>query len=71
MVESGAGRRGASAKSVRVSVSFDMDDYAAIKDIAKTNRVSAAWVVRDAVTTYLNARAPLFVNALRGPATDR
>ena len=56
------------AKSVRVSVSFDVTDYAAIKGIAKTKRVSAAWVVRDAVTNYLNAQVPLFASDRRSNA---
>ena len=45
---------------VRVSISFAAADYAAIRNIAREKRVSAAWVVRDAVTSYLDARAPLF-----------
>ena len=47
------------ARPVRVSVSFDAADYAEIKDIARYKRVSTAWVVRDAVASYLNARTPL------------
>ena len=50
----------AAAGSVRVSVSFDAVDYAEIKGIAKDKRVSAAWVVREAVASYLDARTPLF-----------
>ncbi len=50
---------------VRVSISFDAADYAEIKDIARDKRVSTAWVVRDAVTSYLNARAPLFARDRR------
>ena len=45
---------------VRVSVSLGVDDYADLKSIAKDKRVSLAWVVRDAVSDYLNARSPLF-----------
>ena len=52
--------------SVRVSISFDAADYAEIQGIARDKRVSTAWVVRDAVTSYLNARAPLFARDLRG-----
>ena len=48
------------AGSVRMSVSFDADDYAEIQGIAKTKRVSAAWVVREAVANYLSDRIPLF-----------
>ena len=47
------------ARPVRVSVSFDAADYAEIKDIARYKRVSTAWVVRDAVASYLDARTPL------------
>lgn len=47
------------ARPVRVSVSFDAADYAEIKDIAKYKRVSTAWVVRDAVASYLDAQTPL------------
>lgn len=48
------------AASVRVSVSLDPHDYAEIKGIAQEKRVSAAWVVREAVANYLSARTPLF-----------
>lgn len=57
-------------RSVRVSISFDAADYAEIKDIARDKRVSTAWVVRDAVTSYLNARAPLFARDRRGETSD-
>lgn len=46
--------------TVRVSVSFTAADYAEIKRIAADQRVSVAWVVREAVTNYLDARTPLF-----------
>lgn len=54
------------AGPVRVSVSFDAEDYAELKGIAKDKRVSTAWVVRDAVASYLDARAPLFARERRG-----
>ena len=54
------------AKSIRVSVSFDVADYAAIKRIAKRKRVSTAWVVRDAVASYLGSQVPLFARGPRG-----
>ena len=47
------------AGPVRVSVSFDPGDYADIKNIARNGRVSVAWVVREAVTRYLDSRTPL------------
>ena len=52
--------------TVRMSVSFDAEDYAEIKGIAKDKRVSAAWVVRDAVTSYLDTRVPLLARERGG-----
>lgn len=51
---------------MRLSVSVDAVDYADLKRIAAEKRVSIAWVVRDAVATYLDARAPLFARTDRG-----
>lgn len=60
----GTGRK--TDRPVRVSVSFDAADYAELKDIARYKRVSTAWVVRDAVASYLDARAPLLSRDRRG-----
>ena len=60
MAKRKAGTKKKANGPVRVSVSFDAGDYAELKGIAKTRRVSTAWVVRDAVISYLNARTPLF-----------
>ena len=38
----------------RVSVSFDADDYRALRDLAHQNDVSAAWIIRRAVTHFLS-----------------
>ena len=51
---------------MRLSVSVDAVDYADLKKIASEKRVSVAWVVRDAVAAYLDARAPLFARMGRG-----
>ena len=67
MTENRPGAMPTVTRTLRVSVSFDVDDYAALKRIAQAKRVSAAWVVRDAVTNYLNAQVPLF--ASDGPGT--
>ena len=45
---------------VRMSGSLDANDYADLKVIAEKKRVSLAWVVRDAVSDYFDARNPLF-----------
>lgn len=46
-------------RTVRASVSFPEDQYAELERIAQEQRVSLAWVVRDAVQTYLVQRWPL------------
>ena len=51
---------------VRMSVSVDAVDYAGLKEVAEEKRVSIAWVVRDAVAAYLDARTPLFARKDRG-----
>jgi hypothetical protein len=45
---------------VRASVSFEQADYRELTTIARSKRVSVAWVVREAVRSYLAARSPLF-----------
>ena len=37
-----------------------MDEYRELKRISKRNRVSVAWLVRNAVTDFLEAQTPLF-----------
>jgi len=56
-------------QSVRASVSLPAEDYAELEAIARDQRVSLAWVVRDAVTRYLDGRRPLFANrnGIEGP----
>ena len=44
--------------TVRASVSFPEDQYAELEHIAQRQRVSLAWVVREAVQTYLVTRSP-------------
>lgn len=45
--------------TVRISVSFPEDQYAELELIAQQQRVSLAWVVREAVQSYLVTRWPL------------
>jgi predicted DNA-binding protein len=42
-------------ESSRVSVTFPSEHYAKLQNIAKRNKVSVAWVVRDAVELYLSS----------------
>lgn len=42
------------AKSVRTTVSVPEELYANLAKAAKTNRVSTAWVIREALRLYLD-----------------
>ena len=46
--------------SVRLSISLPAEQYEYLEQVAKRQRVSLAWVVRDAVLRYMDAEAPLF-----------
>ena len=50
-------------ETVRVSVSFPRPVHAELERIASANKVSLAWVVREAAEKYLKDRWPLFPNA--------
>jgi predicted DNA-binding protein len=52
-------------KPVRVSVSFPPEIYHTLEAIAKQNKVSLAWIVRDATEKYIDNRWPLFAEAER------
>lgn len=54
------GRSADAAPKQRVSISLDPADHAELKRIAARQRVSLAWVVREAVRDYIDQRAPLF-----------
>lgn len=45
--------------TVRASVSFPEDQYAELERLAQVHRVSLAWVVREAVQSYLVTRRQL------------
>lgn len=53
-------RPGQAKEGTRASVTFPADLYSELERIAEEKRVSVAWVVRDAVETYVEARYPLF-----------
>lgn len=50
---------GAQERTVRASISFPEAQYQVLERIAAENKVSLAWVVRDAIDGYLKARWPL------------
>lgn len=45
-----------STPTVRASISFPPDLYAMLEKLAKQNKVSLAWVVRDAAEKYVADR---------------
>lgn len=45
--------------TVRTSVSLPREHYNILASVAEQNRVSVAWVVRDAVARYVEDRWPL------------
>lgn len=44
---------------VRTTVSIPAKHYSQLEELARQNKVSIAWVVRDAIDRYLTERAPL------------
>lgn len=50
---------------VRASVSFPSDIYKTLETIAKQQKVSLAWVVREATEKYIADRWPLFGGSKR------
>lgn len=50
-------------RSVRTSVTLAAGDYTEIQRIADRKKVSAAWVIREAVEKYLAQASPLFRDA--------
>jgi hypothetical protein len=46
--------------TVRATISFPADQYSSLEEIARRKKVSLAWVVREAVDTYLDSKSPLF-----------
>ena len=51
--------KGAQAHTVRASISFPEEQYKVLEMIAAENKVSLAWVVRDALDAYLKSKWPL------------
>lgn len=57
-------------RTVRASVSLPEDQYAELERIAEQQRVSVAWVVREAVQSYLISRWPPFAQAEGSPTNS-
>jgi hypothetical protein len=50
-----------STATVRATISFPIELYETLEDIARQKKVSLAWVVRDATEQYIADKWPLFV----------
>jgi hypothetical protein len=48
-------------RTIRASISFPEEQYQVMERIAAENKVSLAWVVRDAIDGYLKSRWPLLL----------
>ncbi len=48
------------ASALRASVSFPVNLYRTLEQIAKQKKVSIAWIVRDATEKYIEDQWPLF-----------
>lgn len=46
--------------AVRASISFPLEVYRTLEEIADKKKVSLAWVVRDAAERYIADKWPLF-----------
>lgn len=46
--------------AIRASISFPLEVYRTLEEIADKKKVSLAWVVRDAAERYIANRWPLF-----------
>jgi hypothetical protein len=58
-------------KSVRTTISLPTDQYKELVKIAKDQRVSTAWIFREAVRSYLASRYPLFHQNTADDIRDR
>jgi metal-responsive CopG/Arc/MetJ family transcriptional regulator len=53
MMTKRASRKNDESRTVRASISFPADVYAELERIAEANKVSLAWVVRQAAERYV------------------
>ncbi len=58
-------------RTVRASISFPEQQYDVLERIAAENRVSLAWVVRDAIDCYLKTKWPLLTSGSANSIKDQ
>ena len=49
---------GQRSSGTRITVTIPPQDYSAVRSMAKNKKVSAAWIVRDAVEKYIQRETP-------------
>ena len=57
-------------RTVRASISFPEQQYQVLEKIAAENKVSLAWVVRDAIDSYLKSKWPLLPQGANAKTTN-
>lgn len=62
---------GAHERTVRASISFPEEQYQVLEMLATENKVSLAWVVRDAIDSYLKSRWPLLLQGADAEGTQQ
>jgi hypothetical protein len=58
-------------RATRITVTLPSEHYQVLLRMAKNKRVSASWVVRDAVEKYLAADMPLFRQSSHAPSNKQ
>jgi predicted DNA-binding protein len=53
-------RRVGTVGSPRASITFPLELYRTLEDLAKSKKVSVAWIVREATEKYVAEQWPLF-----------
>lgn len=62
---------GVHERTIRASISFPEEQYQVLERIATENKVSLAWVVRDAVDGYLKSKWPLITEGDRAENAEQ
>ncbi len=62
---------GVNERTIRASISFPEEQYQVLERIATENKVSLAWVVRDAVDGYLKSKWPLITEGVRAENAEQ
>ena len=54
--------------SVRVTATIPLSDHEDMERIAMSKKVSTAWIIRDAISRYLDEESPLLRKSARQPS---